>query len=173
MQEQEKPPGGSGKKYAAVCGLYCGACNLFIATTEDPERLKKLAKGFKVSEEDVKCYGCRSDKRGPYCKVCKMFDCAAEKEVDFCVECSEYPCEELKRFQSAAPHRIEIWDDQEQIKKVGYERWLKNIRENYSCPKCQTTNSAYDFKCRKCGEESSCRYVLKHKRPIKEYLKKK
>jgi Protein of unknown function (DUF3795) len=173
MQKKENPPGGFDKKYAAVCGLYCEACSLFIATTEDPIRLKQLAEGFNVSEEEVKCDGCRSDKRGPYCKVCKMSDCAAEKGIDFCVECSEYPCNDLKRFQFAAPHRIEIWDDLEQIKNVGYEQWLKNIRKNYTCPMCQTINSAYDFKCRKCGEEPSCRYVVKHKQPIKQFLKEK
>jgi hypothetical protein len=32
--------GETGKNLAAVCGLYCEACSLFIATKEDPERLK-------------------------------------------------------------------------------------------------------------------------------------
>lgn len=31
------------KKLAAVCGLYCEACSLFISTAEDLERLKWLA----------------------------------------------------------------------------------------------------------------------------------
>lgn len=163
----------SDKKHAAVCGLYCEACSLFIATTEDSERLKLLAKGFNVSEEEVKCYGCRSDKRGPYCKTCKMSDCAAEKGIYFCCECIEYPCNDLKRFQSAAPHRIEIWEDQEQIRKVGYEQWLEIIKKNYSCPKCQTINSAYDFKCRMCGEKPSCNYVAKHKDAVEKYMKSK
>lgn len=173
MQEKENHPGEFDKKYAAVCGLYCEACTLFIATKEDPARLKKLAAGFKVSEEAVKCYGCRSAKRGPYCVKCKMFDCASKKGIDFCIECAEYPCNDIKRFQSAGPHRNEIWDDQEQIKNVGYEQWLKDIRKNYACPKCQTINSAYDFKCRKCGEGPSCRYVGKHKQSIKQFLKGK
>jgi len=37
---------------AAVCGLYCEACSWFIATTEDPERLKKLAQQFLLSEDE-------------------------------------------------------------------------------------------------------------------------
>lgn len=144
---------------------------MFIATKENPPRLKEMAKRFGISEEAVKCYGCRSAKRGPYCEKCKMFSCATEQGIDFCVECTKYPCEDLKQFQSEMPHRIELWDDLEQIKAVGYKHWLKNNRDNYTCPKCQCINSAYDSKCRKCGEEPSCNYVAKHKQAISMYLK--
>jgi hypothetical protein len=65
------------KKLAAVCGLLCEACTLYIATREDPVRLKKLAAQFGISEEKVKCHGCRSEKRGPYCQICHMTPCAA------------------------------------------------------------------------------------------------
>ncbi len=171
MQKDEKHPGKLDMKLAAVCGLYCEACTLFIATKEDPARLRELAARFQLSEDAIKCYGCRSSKRGPYCETCKMFSCAAERGIDFCVECNEYPCPELKKFQSERPHRIELWDDLEQIKDMGYEHWLKNICGNYSCPRCQTINSAYDLKCRKCGEEPSCDFVAKHKLAIEQILK--
>ncbi len=171
MQKDEKHLGECDKKYAAVCGLFCEACTLFIATKEDPARLKGLSERFQLSEEAVKCYGCRSDKRGPYCEKCKMFSCAAERGIDFCVECQKYPCSDLKQFQSERPHRIELWDDLEQIKAMGYEYWLNSIRTNYACPECQTINSAYDLKCRKCGEEPSCSYVAKHKQEIEQFLK--
>ena len=171
MQKQEKYSGEMDKTVAAVCGLYCEACTLFIATREDPGRLKELAKRFQLSEEAVKCYGCRSAKRGPYCEKCKMFSCAAERGIDFCVECAEYPCGDLKQFQSEMPHRIELWDNLEQIGAVGYGQWLKDIRWNYTCPQCRSINSTYDSKCRKCGEEPSCDYVAKHKLAVETYLK--
>jgi hypothetical protein len=171
MQKEDNYSRESGKTVAAVCGLYCEGCTLFIATKEDPERLKGLAKRYQLPEEAVKCHGCRSAKRGPYCATCKMFSCAAERGIEFCVECAEYPCGDLKQFQSERPHRIELWDDLEQIKALGYERWLKNVRGNYTCPQCRTINSAYDSKCRKCGEEPSCDYVAKHKQAIEMYLK--
>lgn len=161
----------SEKTFAAVCGLYCEACTLFIATKEDPARLKELAARFQVSEEAVKCSGCRSTKRTPYCEKCKMFSCAAARGIDFCGECSEYPCGDLKQFQSERPHRIELWENQEQIRTMGYARWLKNIRGNYTCPKCRSINSAYDLKCRKCETEPSCEYVAKHKQEIEKIVK--
>jgi len=173
MKKEENTSLESKKKYAAVCGLYCEACLWFISTTEDPERLKRIAGKLHWSAEESKCFGCRSTKRLPYCAQCKMFACAAERGIDFCSECDEFPCEDLKQFQSAMPHRIELWANLERIKSVGYKQWLKEIRENYTCPRCKTINSTYDRKCRKCGEEPSCNYVANHGEAIKEYLEKR
>jgi len=171
MQEAEGHRDESGKKFAAVCGLYCEACSWFIATREDPERLKRLAAQLHYSEEEGKCYGCRSDKRLPYCGSCKMFACAAERGIDFCSQCEEYPCEDLKQFQSAMPHRIELWANLERVKTIGYKQWLEEMRKNYACPRCQTINSTYDRRCRTCGEEPSCNYVAKHGKVIERYRK--
>jgi hypothetical protein len=171
MQKEKNRTEESDKKLAAVCGLYCEACSWFIATTEDPARLKRMAAQLHISEEESRCYGCRSDKRLFYCAKCKMSACAAKHGIDFCSECKEYPCDDLKQFQAAMPHRIELWNNLERIKSAGYEQWLREIRKNYTCPRCQTLNSAYDLKCRKCGEEPSCHYVARHRPAIEEYLK--
>jgi hypothetical protein len=171
MKKGANPSEESDKKLAAVCGLYCEACSWFIATTEDSERFRRLAAQLHFSEEESRCYGCRSDKRLPYCERCSIFACAAERGIDFCSECEEYPCDDLKEFQSAMPHRIELWTNLERIKSIGYRRWLEEIRENYACPRCQSINSTYDLKCRKCGGEPSCNYVAKHKEVIEQYLR--
>jgi hypothetical protein len=161
------------KTLAAVCGLYCGACSLYIATTEDPARLTKLAAMFGVSEEAVKCYGCRSDKTSPHCEKCKMAACATGQGIEFCVECKVYPCDELKKFQAERPHRIELWDDLKRIKLVGYQEWIRTIKKHYACHQCGTVNSAYDLVCRKCGNDPSCEYVEKHREVIERHLAKK
>jgi hypothetical protein len=173
MQKQGNQFRESDKRFAAACGLYCEACSWFIATAEDPEKLKRLAARLHISEEEGKCYGCRSVKRLPYCKECKMFACITERGIDFCSECEDYPCEDLKQFQSALPHRIELWDNLERIKVVGYKQWLKEIREHYTCHQCRTINSTYDSACRKCGETPSCDYVANHRQEIEQYLQKK
>ncbi len=155
------------KKLAAVCGLFCPACTIFIGTREDHERLKVLAEHAHKPVEELRCDGCRSEKRCYYCRErCKMGKCASEKGVDFCGECNEYPCEDLRAFQAAMPHRIELWKSQERIKEVGYEKWYREMIEHYSCLKCGTINSAYDLKCRNCGGEPSCEYVSRHKQAI-------
>jgi hypothetical protein len=109
MQKEEDKSEELDKNLAAVCGLYCKACSWFIATAEEPERLERLAAQMHFSIEESKCYGCRSDKRLSYCERCKMSACAGERGIDFCSECEKYPCDDLKRFQSAMPHRIELW----------------------------------------------------------------
>ncbi|HKZ56796.1 MAG TPA: DUF3795 domain-containing protein [Thermodesulfovibrionales bacterium] len=161
------------KRLAAVCGLFCPACSVFIGTKEDPERLKVIAKRLQRSVEELECHGCRSEKRCFYCGSCKETRCAAEKGIDFCGECTEYPCEELRIFQTEMPHRIELWKSQERIKEIGYEKWYKEMIEHYSCPTCRTLNSAYDMACRKCGTTPSCAYVSLHKDEIIQYLDKR
>jgi len=160
------------KRLAAVCGLFCPACTIFIATQEDPERREKLAasKGWPV--EQIHCDGCRAEKRYYYCETCEMFACAAEKGIDFCGECEVHPCDALKAFQVARPHRLELWDAQARIQEVGYEQWFEEMLAHYRCPKCGTLNSAYDLSCRTCGAHPSCAYVALHEQEILEYLEK-
>ncbi len=173
MEKQELPPTKSNKKLAAVCGLFCPACRVFIGTSEDPTRLIALAQRFQRPLEEMQCNGCRAEKRCFYCESnCTMSKCAASKGVDFCGDCSEYPCKELKTFQAEMPHRIELWKSQARIKAVGYEKWYGEMIEHYSCPRCHTINSAYDLKCRKCDGEPSCSYVKLHKDAILRHLAK-
>jgi len=155
------------RKLAAACGLFCPSCSLFIGTMEDPVRLQTISKRFQMPPELLECHGCRSEKRCFYCKeYCKMTKCSAEKGINFCVECGEYPCTELKAFQAQMPHRIELWESQELIKQVGWEKWYTEMIKRYACPECRTINSAYDLACRKCGRTPSCRYVELHKDEI-------
>ncbi len=167
MSRGNPNPSTPDKKLAAVCGLFCPACSLFIASTEDLSRLQTLSKRFELSAEQLHCHGCRSEKRGLYCeKYCKMTKCAAGKGVDFCGECREYPCEELRAFQAQMPHRIELWQSQGRIKEVGWQSWYREMVEHYSCPDCQTLNSAYDIACRNCRRTPGNRYVELHRDDI-------
>jgi hypothetical protein len=161
------------KKLSAVCGLFCPSCTLFIGTKEDPLRLKAIAERYQMPTEAWECEGCRSEKRSYYCKnICKMVACAADKGLEFCGECDEYPCDELQKFQAERPHRIELWESQKRIAEIGFSEWFNEMEGHYSCPKCQTINSAYDRVCRDCGSEPSCRYVEQHKQAIEDYLSK-
>jgi hypothetical protein len=161
------------KKTAAVCGLFCPSCTLFIGTQEDPERLKFLAQAFKLPVEDVRCGGCRAEMRSFYCRdLCYMYKCAAEKGLDFCGSCPDYPCQELRDFQCAMPHRIELWSSLDRIREAGPETWYAEMLEHYACPSCGTINSAYDIQCRKCAAEPGSAYVAEHKDEIVRQLGK-
>jgi len=170
MKPENDRPIAPDKELAAVCGLFCEACSLYIATREDPARLARLAAQFGLSEEEVACHGCRSEKRGPYCRVCHMEKCAKKRGIEFCSACSEYPCNELKTFQAERPHRLELWENLEQIRAQGWQRWVTDMRKHYACPACGTINSAYDPACRKCGHQPSCGFVARHGEAVKEFL---
>ena len=148
------------KQLCAVCGLFCPACTVFIGTKEEPKRLQVIADRHQVKADALACYGCRSAKRSYWCEnFCQMKPCTDKKGIEFCGECDEYPCNILKDFQKERPHRIELWKSQSRIARVGYVRWFGEMMKHYSCPNCNTINSAYDITCRKCGTEPSCRYV--------------
>jgi len=144
---------------AAICGLYCGSCTLYIISQEEPERLKTIAEKHGVAPKDLMCEGCRSSNTCPHCTKCGLRKCAEAQEIDFCIDCKDYPCEELRQFQADKPHRIELWEDLERIQAVGSGKWLNEVKEKYMCTECKTINSAYNIKCRKCGNTPSCKFV--------------
>lgn len=158
------------KQFAAVCGLYCPGCTLYIGSTEEPERLARTAGRFNVSIEEARCYGCRSDKRSFYCQACEIKKCADERGLTFCAFCDEYPCTMLKEFQAQLPHRAELFEDGERIREVGHDQWFEEVRARYTCPECQAINSAYDLNCRKCGNDPGSPFAERHRERIQTVL---
>ena len=159
----------SEKQFAAVCGLFCPACTLYIASTEDPERLRSLSGLFGLPEEEMRCHGCRSNVRGPVCQNCKFVACADEKGIEFCAQCVEYPCAELKEFQAARPHRADLFENGQRIRDAGFGRWFLEVRDKYTCPQCQVVNSAYDLACRKCGSEPGSSFADRHRDAVEKH----
>ncbi len=151
---------------AAVCGLFCPACIIYIAAHETPEKRAEIARQRNRPVESLVCDGCRAEHRYVYCESCTFYACAMAKGVEFCGLCDDYPCEDLKAFQAARPHRIELWEAQARIREVGYEQWFAEMAERYACPECGTLNSAYHLACRACGAEPSNAYVAEHKAEI-------
>jgi hypothetical protein len=160
------------KTLVAACGLFCPSCAIYIASNEDPQRLKRQTDSLKLTIEETYCEGCRSEKRNANCKTCFMLKCTAEKGIDFCSECRNFPCRELQDFQSVMPHRIELWKDLARIKEVGDEAYFVEVLENYKCQNCGTLNSAWDLSCRKCGNTPSCKYVENNQAEINERIRK-
>jgi hypothetical protein len=109
---------------AAVCGLPCDTCSIFISSHEDPERLATIAARWGNTVQDTYCDGCRADSRTSYCRDCTLFACARERGHAFCGDCSDYPCVHLEDFRRARPHRFEIYENLARISAVGAETWL-------------------------------------------------
>ena len=160
-------------RLAAICGLFCPSCRFLIGAHEEPDRLEALAAQFNKSVEELKCDGCRAERRLFYCRNCKMAACAEEKGLEFCHECDEYPCDHLKKFQAAAPHRLELWDNLARIGEAGFEAWFNEMLDHYTCPECGTINSAYDISCRQCGADPASEYLKRHREEIERYFRER
>ena len=158
------------KTLAAVCGLFCPSCTIYIGSTADPKRLERMAAERGLAVEDLRCEGCRSNNRYPFCATCFMFKCAADKGLDFCGACDEYPCQELEDFQAKMPHRLDLWQAQERIQAIGWEAWFEEMLERYACPECGAINSAYDAICYVCGHAPSCAYVEEHGEKVAAFV---
>ena len=154
---------------SAVCGLFCKACTVYIATREDPERLKAIATRFGVSPDEMHCEGCRSNRRSIVCRSCEFTACAVEKGVAFCNACDTYPCDNLKTFKNDKPHRIELFDDNERIRTAGEEVWFQEMERRYACRACGVVNAAYDLVCRQCGKRPSNDFVAEHEDAIRRH----
>jgi Protein of unknown function (DUF3795) len=161
---------GAVPRMAAVCGLFCEACSIYLAGQEDPERLAHIAARFGQTPEETYCEGCRAERRAVYCRSCALFACAAERGLDFCSECPDYPCAELETFGRERPHRANIFEDLHRIGEIGAEAWMEEARRRYTCPSCGTINSAYDLACRRCGREPANAYVQQHRTAILKRL---
>jgi hypothetical protein len=160
-------------KLAAVCGLLCPACVIYLAERERPKMRAEMAQALNIDEDKVRCDGCRAEVRYAYCEGCHMYACAAERSIEFCGECEEYPCEELRAFQAKYPHRLELWESLDRIREVGYEAWYAEMLERYACSECGTLNSAYNLACRRCSAEPANEYVARHRAKIEAHLKKR
>lgn len=160
------------RNLASVCGLYCGACGVYIATQEnDVEKMQNIAKTLNQTLEETWCDGCGSERKSAYCsQKCTFIKCAKEKNIEFCGSCNEYPCEQLKDFQSKMPHRLELWQSLQRIKETGWENWSDEMIAHYTCQNCNTINGAYHIACRKCGNTPSCNFVASHKAKIMNFL---
>ena len=160
------------KDLVAACGLYCGSCGIYLATQEnDTEKLLQYAIVLNQSYGETLCDGCKSDRKSEFCyRKCLFVTCTQNRGIEFCGTCEEYPCKDLTEFQSKMPHRIDILEFQNWLKEIGLGKWLIEMKENYSCPKCNTVNSAYDIACRKCGHTPSCRFVKVHKDLIDKHM---
>ncbi len=100
------------------CGLYCGACPLYKARTDETLR-KKIAERQGIPIEKVLlCAGCRPS-RGLVSvsggePICDTYACAVnDRKVEFCYECEDFPCLRLAPCADRAqeiPHNTKIYN---------------------------------------------------------------
>ncbi len=100
----------------AYCGLDCGKCEAFIATSRNDDALRtataeRWAKAFNapLKPSDINCTGCQSTgvKLG-YCEhMCEIRKCASGKGFTTCADCPDFSCETLDHVLDRVPQARE------------------------------------------------------------------
>jgi hypothetical protein len=154
----------SGEKLVAPCGLYCGACPMYLATQENNEkRFESLMQQFSAGKmqfkrEDLLCDGCIGGGRvASFCRSCTMRSCAAGKSnVTRCSDCPDVPCAKVTNFNNdGMQHHSEVLENLRHIREMGISSWTKYEEDRWRCPQCKEKLSWYDKACPKCGATRS------------------
>ena len=153
------------KELMAPCGLYCGACGIYIATRDKNEKLKAVMGGvYGTKPEETECCGCMQPdppkKLYGYCQECKIRSCVKSKDYYSCHQCDEWPCGVIENFGYATGVRvikkaIPLW----RVKvarhgdKEGSVEWARAECERYHCPSCDEPLFRGSQKCRVCKHD--------------------
>ena len=143
------------RELLGVCGLYCGACYHYRASTPGGDHLLAAAVRRGWQAEGFGCRGCRSDRLylHPGCQACQIRACAEEKGVLHCGQCGEFPCQTLRVFQNDGRiHHLEIVGNLRELRTWGPERWLAEQATRWTC-ECGNAFSWYESVCTRCGAQ--------------------
>ncbi len=146
----------------SYCGIYCGACEIIHAQTEEDKKrvigmFQSELPGWEATPDQMRCDGCKSDAPFVNCRGCRIKDCVKEKGVDFCSECDEFPCAIHEQYQLASQTfrilrhlRFNIQNLRD-IRSMGLENWVEDQKAKWRCSRCGEPFSWYAEKCRNCG----------------------
>jgi hypothetical protein len=146
----------------APCGLYCGACGVYIANRDGNEKFTAIMGALYGSEpEKTKCLGCMQPDPPKelygYCKECEIRNCVKSKGHYSCHQCEEWPCDLIENFGLATGVRVmkgtsPIW--REKVAEYGDEQgsveWARAECERYHCSSCGSPLFRGAQRCRAC-----------------------
>lgn len=153
----------------APCGLYCGACGVYIATRDGNEKFRAvMGKLYGTAPEKTECLGCMQadppEKLYGYCKSCGIRDCVKSRGYYSCHQCGEWPCSRIENFAFATGRQvmmrtIPLW--RAKVKEMGDEKgsveWARCECERYHCPSCGKPLFRGAQRCRYCKAEVAAR----------------
>lgn len=133
----------------AYCGLYCGSCEVFIATQNNT--IEQLSAKYQIPVDLLKCEGCRSYVVSLFCRNCAMKKCSQQKNIFTCANCNEFPCSVLKAFENDQHlHHKGVIKSLVSLADIGNEKWLLKQQERWTCNKCESAFSWYENQCLNC-----------------------
>ncbi len=167
------------KELRAPCGIFCGACAIYIATRDESEKFRAIISSiWGTKPEETKCFGCMqpdpAKKLFGFCRNCAIRNCARSKGFYSCHQCEKWPCAEMLQGEYAnaipAPLRksvsrvmgraIPLWWAKVATHgdEKGSAEWARAECGRYHCPSCGKPLYRSAQHCRAC------------KRPVAEEL---
>ncbi len=136
----------------AYCGLYCGACGIYMATQAGT--LDEIVQQTKIPVEYQACSGCRTERNNLCCMNCGIKRCCRHKNLNSCAECNEFPCSVLEAFDmDKHPHHTGVIESLQVLSESGPEKWLDLQGQKWSCSQCSTRFHWYQDTCKSCGKQ--------------------
>jgi len=144
---------------AAPCGLYCGACSIYVAGKRgDSKRLEQMVSGLsqyagrELEIKDLACEGCSSEIVALHCRDCAIRYCAIEKGCSHCAQCSVFPCKLINDFNNDGMlHHGEVLNNIKRQREIGIDAWIEEQEERWHCTKCNCAVDWYSDQCPGCG----------------------
>lgn len=146
------------KNLIGGCGIYCGACDHYLAHTLEGAHLIQTdtPMGEKLSTHP--CGGCKhtdSEQICIYCRDCEIRLCTIEKQIDSCAQCGTFPCGKIKEFDgSFLLHKDEAYKAVQKFNQLGARGWLEKQQKRWSCKQCGHPHSYYEKECSHCGVQA-------------------
>jgi len=146
------------------CGLYCGVCAILIAHRDRNQKFKEglvrlyqggvpgkgaLPNCERLTTEDIRCSGCRSDDRFMHCRQCEIRDCAKRKGIAGCHRCDEFPCSFIDAFPMAIGKKVILRAVPER-RAMGTADWVRAEEARYHCPACGNKVFRGAMECNRC-----------------------
>ena len=141
------------------CGLYCGACIVYLAS-HGREELKVLVMNeSKCEADDVFCDGCQGDQSKCWCmdknwgRTCVIKDCLRDQDLSYCNECDKYS--KCDKFRLIADYYINRGDNlRYNLRSIAQnkEDWLIQQDRKWKCANCGAEITRDLSKCSDCGK---------------------
>ncbi len=155
------------KDLRGPCGLFCGACGVYIATRDGNEELKAImTTTYGKKPEETVCLGCMQPdppkKLFGYCAECNIRGCAKSKGYYSCHQCDEFPCSTIEGFPFGPGRKImkdsiPKWRDKvaEHGEEEGGIEWARQECGRYRCSSCGEPHIRGAQKCDACKETAA------------------